>query len=276
MIDNWQQHIVLLANNSLYAELKCYPKAGLVSFKDSGSHQDMDHHTFLASIKVLDSYWSQMVELGINNAPFPELVTAGQLAENTMLNATNGINTHRGAIFIIGILVAACAAAYSTNSKINSIPKLIRSLWGEAILKHRTPKTSHGQQVRDKYLLSNNCDILQHAAGGFEDIFSEYLPLLKQFYPEHNEAAYLQLFYYLLAQVEDTNLLYRGGLTGLKFAQEQAQKFISAGGIAQHDWLLQAQLIHQQFIARNLSPGGCADLLAATIFVYHAEVELWG
>ena len=82
--------------------------------------------------------------------------------------------------------------------------------------------------------------------------------------------------YYILLQVQDTNLLYRGGLVGLEFAQAQAQKFISSGGIMQYDWLQYAQSIHQQFITRNLSPGGCADLLAATIFVYHAEVELWG
>jgi triphosphoribosyl-dephospho-CoA synthase len=274
--DNWQQRIVSLANNSLYAELECYPKAGLVSLVDIGSHRDMDHHTFLASIKALDDYWMQMVELGIKNAPFSELVVAGLAAEYVMLSTTNGVNTHRGAIFIVGILVAVCAVAYVTQAKFAMIPDLIRNLWGDSILKHHTNKTSHGQRVRDRYSLSNNSDIIQHAAGGFEDIFSQYLPLLKEFYPRYDEAAYIQLFYYILSQVQDTNLLYRGGLVGLEFAQAQAQKFISSGGIMQYDWLLYAQSIHQQFITRNLSPGGCADLLAATIFVYHAEVELWG
>ncbi len=275
MIDNWQQCIVSLANNSLYAELKCYPKAGLVSLVDSGSHRDMDHHTFLASIKALDDYWMQMVELGIKNAPFSELVVAGLAAEYVMLSTTNGVNTHRGAIFIVGILVAACAAAYVKQAKFAMIPDLIRNLWGASILQHRTSKISHGQQVRDRYL-SNKCDIIHHAAGGFEEIFSLYLSQLKEFYPKYGEVAYVQLFYILLSQVQDTNLLYRGGLVGLEFAQTQAQKFISAGGITQHDWLLNAQSTHREFIARNLSPGGCADLLAATIFVYHAEVELWG
>ena len=274
MIDNWQQRIVSLAHNSLYAELKCYPKAGLVSLVDSGSHHDMDKDTFLASIAALDYYWLQMIMLGEKNAPFSELVTAGKTAESAMLRATNNINTHRGAIFILGILVAACAASYVKQTKFAMIPDLIRDLWGASILQHRTSKISHGQQVRNRYL-SNKCDIIHHAASGFKEIFSLYLSQLKEFYPIYGEVAYVQLFYILLSQVQDTNLLYRGGLVGLEFAQTQAQKFISAGGITQQDWLPNSQSIHQQFIKRNLSPGGCADLLAATIFVYHAEVELW-
>lgn len=275
MINNWQQRIVSLAHNALYAELACYPKAGLVSLIDSGSHHDMDKDTFLASIAALDDYWLQMIMLGENNAPFSELVAAGKAAENAMLHATNDINTHRGTIFILGILVAGCAASYVKQAKFAIIPDLIRNLWGVSILQHRTNKISHGQQVRDQYLL-NKCDIIHHAADGFKDIFSLYLSQLKEFYPIYGEVAYVQLFYILLSQVQDTNLLYRGGLVGLEFAQAQAQKFINAGGITQHDWLLYAQSIHQQFITRNISPGGCADLLAATIFVYHAEVELWG
>jgi triphosphoribosyl-dephospho-CoA synthase len=275
MINNWQQRIVSLAHSSLYAELVCYPKAGLVSLIDNGSHHDMNKDTFLASIAVLDAYWMQMIMLGEKTAPFSELVAAGKTAENAMLRATNEINTHRGAIFILGILVAACAASYVKQIKFAMVPDLIRNLWGASILEHRTNKTSHGQQVRDKYL-SNKCDIIHHAAGGFGDIFSQYLPVLKKLYPRYSEAAYVQLFYILLSHVQDTNLLYRGGLAGLKFAQDQAQKFINTGGIMQRDWLIQAQSIHQQFIARNLSPGGCADLLATAIFVYHVEIELWG
>ncbi len=246
-----------------------------MSLIDSGSHHDMNKDTFLASIAALDDYWMQMIMLGEKNAPFSELVAAGKAAENAMLCATNDINTHRGAIFILGILVAGCAANYVKQAKFAMIPDLIRNLWGASILQHRTNKISHGQQVRDQYLL-NKCDIIHHAADGFGDIFSQYVPLLKIFYPRDGEAAYIQLFYYILSQVQDTNLLYRGGLVGLEFAQTQAQKFINAGGIMQTNWLIQAQSIHQQFITRNLSPGGCADLLAATIFVYHAEVELWG
>ena len=275
MINNWQQRIVSLAHNALYAELACYPKAGLVSLIDSGSHHDMDKDTFLASIAALDDYWLQMIMLGENNAPFSELVAAGKAAENAMLRATNNVNTHRGAIFILGVLVAACAASYVKQAKFAIIPDLIRNLWGASILQHQTDRTSHGQQVRDRYL-SNKCDIIQHAAGGFEDIFNQYLPVLKKFYPRHSEVAYVQLFYILLSQVQDTNLLYRGGLLGLEFAQDQALKFINAGGITQRDWLSGAQSIHREFVKRNLSPGGCADLLAATVFVYHAEVELWG
>ena len=274
MSNTWQSRLASLASQALYAELACYPKAGLVSFKDSGSHRDMDQSTFLASIAALDSYWPQMIALGMANAHFLQLVKAGKAAEKAMLAATNGVNTHRGAIFILGILSAACAASYAAGAKFSAVSGVIRELWGTALLTHR-PGATHGQQVRESYAEFGD-DIISAAAGGFKALFATYLPRLQELYPDHGKTAYVELFYYLVSSVADTNLLYRGGPDGWQFARQQALAFIRSGGIKQADWYLQAKSIHQQFIAANLSPGGCADLLAATIFVYNAEVELWG
>ena len=101
------------------------------------------------------------------------------------------------------------------------------------------------------------------------------LPAYRITYQSTNNSslARIQAFYALLAQIDDTNLLYRGGLSGLNFAQQAAQQFIDQGGVFQDSWFLQTQKIHQQFIAMNLSPGGCADLLGACLLIDQIETK---
>lgn len=269
-----QQQLIFLAREALYAELNCYPKAGLVSFVDSGSHLDMNSDTFLASIDALNSYWYTMLELGANGANFMELVAAGKNAERLMLQATQNINTHRGAIFIMGILLAGIAYAAANKLPFNCVPELIQQLWGQQLLEHQISVESHGKMVRRRYpdLAAN---IITDAAGGFVSIFETYLPWLRELYLSNSDKAYIELFYRLLSQVNDTNLLYRGGRAGLQFAQKLATEFINAGGVNQIDWFGQAEQIHRQLVMQQLSPGGCADLLAATIFIHSVEQEFW-
>lgn len=270
----WQNKLAGLASEALCAELVAYPKAGLVSLVDSGSHSDMNSATFLASINALDEYWRVIGELGARGAPFGELVGAGKQAEHIMLCATQNVNTHRGAIFIMGILLAGVAYAYSHQLPFSQIPQIIRQLWGAEIVEHQTLVESHGNSIRQRYpeLASN---LLSTAASGFSELFDNYLPCLHALYPQYDERAYLEIFYRLLAEVNDNNLLYRGGAAGLKLAQNLAAKFVENGGISQVDWLSQATHIHKKFIQHNLSPGGCADLLAATIFLHSVECNLW-
>jgi triphosphoribosyl-dephospho-CoA synthase len=81
------------------------------------------------------------------------------------------------------------------------------------------------------------------------------------------QAARVQSFFALLGSMEDTNLLHRGGSAGLHFAQEQAAGFIRQGGTEQPQWRERAAAVHRAFVARRLSLGGCADLLAITLFL---------
>ena len=92
---------------SLYDELSLYPKPGLVSLVDNGSHCDMDAGTFMRSLFALRRYFFHIAAAGAANAPFSELKRLGIAAERRMLAATGGVNTHRGAIFCIGMLCAA-------------------------------------------------------------------------------------------------------------------------------------------------------------------------
>jgi triphosphoribosyl-dephospho-CoA synthase len=105
---------------------------------------------------------------------------------------------------------------------------------------------------------------------GFPTLYALGLPALRAaeaLRPDDPEAVRVQICLALIADVEDTNLLHRGGATGLAFAQGAARDFLAAGGIGHPGWHARAQALHAAFVARNLSPGGCADLLAMTLFL---------
>ncbi|MEE7456094.1 hypothetical protein MRSR164_04535 [Methylobacterium radiotolerans] len=108
------------------------------------------------------------------------------------------------------------------------------------------------------------------AAAGFPSLYRVGLPALRrgrQARPGDAEAARVEACLALVAHVEDTNLLHRGGPAGFAFARAEAARFIAEGGVAQPDWRERAEALHRAFVARNLSPGGAADLLAMTLFV---------
>jgi triphosphoribosyl-dephospho-CoA synthase len=102
--------IARLAVRSLYHELALYPKPGLVSLRDNGAHRDMDAATFVRSLFSLRGYFATIAAAGMRDAGLAELQQLGIAAESRMLQATRGINTHRGAIFTLGLLAAAGVA----------------------------------------------------------------------------------------------------------------------------------------------------------------------
>jgi triphosphoribosyl-dephospho-CoA synthase len=89
--------------------------------------------------------------------------------------------------------------------------------------------------------------------------------------PGDTEAARVQACFALIASLEDTNLLHRGGMSGLRYAQCAARGFLDEGGVATRNWRKRANVVHQSFIARRLSPGGSADLLAMSLFIQACE-----
>ncbi|MDD5298705.1 MAG: triphosphoribosyl-dephospho-CoA synthase [Rhodocyclaceae bacterium] len=130
---NAAEHIGRLAIEALELELNLDPKPGLVTPTGRGSHSDMDHRTFLASSASLGGYFSDCASLGAAGVDFVELQRRGLAAERDMLAATGGINTHKGAIFTLGLL---CAAAGRSTSRPESgtLGASVSRHWGEAIL----------------------------------------------------------------------------------------------------------------------------------------------
>jgi len=270
--------IARIAVHSLYRELALYPKPGLVSFQDNGAHRDMDAATFVRSLFSLRGYFVAITAAGMRDAGFAELQRLGLVAESRMLLATRGINTHRGAIFTHGILAAAAgyAAAHDIPPTDDNLRAIVICNWSHdlrvvAVAHAATP--SHGQLMAARHGVAG---ARGEALLGFPSVFGNALPALRFALARGADAqqALLHTFFVLLAQTADTNVLFRGGSEGLQFIQSQAGEFLARGSVFETGWQAYAEPLHRECSARNLSPGGCADLLSASWFVHQLQSEL--
>lgn len=270
-----------MAADALTAELETFPKPGLVSPVDAGSHDDMDAHTFRRSIAALRPYFGLLAQAGADGADMTVLRRIGIVAEDAMLVATGGVNTHRGAIFALGLLCAAGGAAirddqHADRSLALSAARLctiVSRRWGRAISRGPIPLASHGSIALRRFGAGG---ARAEAANGFPSALQVALPALRagRRLAGAEEPARVHAFFALLAAMEDTNLLYRGGAAGLNAARAAARRFLASGGVGDRAWLAGAEAVHRLFVARRLSPGGSADLLAVAIFLDGIESGL--
>ena len=259
------------ACSALLAELVCFPKPGLVSFVDRGAHRDMDAGTFLASIGALEDYFPAIAQAGAAGSPLSELRRLGLLAERRMLRATDGVNTHRGAVFALGLLCAAAARLGAAGAPLRGedIARAVPSLWGDELATAAAPRPgaeSHGERASRLY---NAAGARGEAMGGFPALRQAVLPALRRARDAGacEEQAAVEAFLASVAVLEDTNLLHRAGPEGLRFARDQAAGFLRAGGIRAPAGPSRALALHRAFVARWLSPGGSADMLSAALFL---------
>ncbi len=260
------QDIGRAATLSLYDELALSPKPGLVTLTCRGSHDDMDAHTFMRSLLALRGYYVRMAELGAHGARFDALERCGIAAEARMLAATRGINTHRGAIFMLGLL---CAAAGSVGRRASpaELRATLLALWGPALAaRAQRPSTLPGGQAAQRYQLRSAS---AEAALGFPTLFETTEPALRQRLSGGlaRSTSRLDALFATIAVLDDSNLAHRGGLAGLRHAQAQARAFLAAGGAGRPGGLQAAAAIGHDFVQRRLSPGGAADTLAAACWL---------
>jgi triphosphoribosyl-dephospho-CoA synthase len=268
-------HIGRLVVRSLYQELALFPKPGLVSFIDAGAHNDMNASTFMRSLFSLRRYFVDIATAGMRDAGFYELQQFGLAAESRMLRATHGINTHRGAIFTHGILAAAagCAIARNIAPSDSNLRSIVARNWGRdlrafEVARGATP--SHGQLMAARHGVTGARGEAMHA---FPSVFEIALPALRSALHSGSDTrhALLHAFFVLMAGTEDTNVLFRCGVEGLSFIQAQASEFLDRGSVFSPGWQERAESLHRHCTANNLSPGGCADLLAAAWFVHQLQ-----
>ena len=269
-IPSWPQAIAALAERSLLLEISTWPKPGLVSDIDNGSHTDMDAAMFRRSAAVICPFFAELVEMGGRNSDISVLRKIGLRAERAMLKATQGVNTHRGAIFGLGLLCAAAGLRAAEHASV-TIPlgKLVRLRWGRDIAGGPRLPGSHGETAGHRYGAGG---ARQEAARGFPSVYEIGLPALTtRMTAKDDETSRVQACFAIIAVLEDTNLLHRGGTDGLRFAQLAAQSFLERGGVQQPNWLECAETAHREFVERRLSPGGAADILAMSLFVRELE-----
>ena len=268
----YYENIGKTAQWALEQEVLLAPKPGLVDSHNTGSHSDLSVDLMLLSAKTLSPYFTEMAA---DSSLLPSLTlirhAIGQIgrdAEVEMMKATNNVNTHRGAIWALGLL---SAAASQETGKITAV-KLCRDAGEIAKIDDiNTPATfSKGKAACQKYKVNG---AKQEAQLGFPSIVNLALPALRnsRLNGDDESAARLNALMAIMTELSDTCVLSRSGIEGLNYMQQQAQKVLNLGGAATtagYQALL-AFGIHME--ALNASPGGAADLLAATLFVDELE-----
>lgn len=274
-------HIAELATKALLYEVAVTPKPGLVDRYGSGAHRDMDFYTFLSSTAALTPHFREMVRTGIQSAEekagitFQKLQFRGKMAESAMRSATAGVNTHKGAIFSVGVLCGALGRLYGQRREISpdnafaESAALVRESFEEFTRGDRPSGGTVGDRLFREYGITG---VRGEAAEGFPSVRRIGLPILKNTLREGrspDEAGYTALLH-LIATVTDTNLIARSDYEVQKQIQQGLRDWLKT-----HDTVppALAQTIDQIFTRRNLSPGGCADLLAVSWMMYFLEQE---
>lgn len=261
-----------LAQKALFLEVCCTPKPGLVDRNNSGSHRDMDIFTFLRSIAALGDYFLECAQIGEETAhlpakdTFPRLRQAGIHAEQAMFAATGGVNTHRGAIFTLGLLCGSAGRLDSCDPEtlcqeaaamVQGI--VVRELAG---VSEKTAATA-GQQIYLRYGITG---VRGEAEQGFPAVLKFGLPVLTRGL-DFNDSGCAALLA-ILAHSEDTNLINRGGRQTQLQLKNRLQSLLQENPYPSQQVL---QQLDEEFIQKNLSPGGSADLLAACYFLQQLE-----
>lgn len=274
LVDTFREHdaetAASLAVRALLYEVCTTPKPGLVDRSNSGSHRDMDIFTFMNSASTLWPYFAQCVRVGHDTAARPASETfaslrwPGKLAESAMLNATGGVNTHKGAIFSMGLACAALGRLDRENwSRSELILDQIAAMVEGTVERDLAGLTqgkaaTAGQQF---YLDYGITGIRGEAESGFPTVLEYGLPALEnglkqgKSLDEAGAAAMLAL----LAHTVDTNMIARGGIEAYRQRSEQVRKLLVNSTYPEKAIV---QALDREFIWANLSPGGSADLLA--------------
>jgi triphosphoribosyl-dephospho-CoA synthase len=262
-----------LATRALVLEVELTPKPGLVDLANTGAHRDMDLGTFRASIAALEPWFPRFVTAGAATRHLPaaramaRLRPLGLACEGAMLQATGGVNTHKGGIFSLGLALAALGRTGSLDREriCAGVASLCRDLVDQDLGAPGADDTAGAHLYRAYGIRGARGE----AASGFRTVREIGLPAFEGALRAGlgEEGALFEALLHLLAFNEDTNLVHRGGPGGLAHVQTRARALIRAGGAAAPGFLEAMTAFDGELIQANLSPGGSADLLALTWFL---------
>lgn len=251
-----------LAQKALMFEAMTTPKPGLVDRENSGSHRDMDLFSFASSACALRPYFEECVMLGIHHASAEQLQYAGMQAEDAMFAAAHA-NTHKGAIFSLGILCHAIGWC-GENAALGTILQKAAET-GLCYLSQMPAAElaqTGGERQYHQYGLTG---ARGEATSGFRTVAEAALPALEQALAKGKtlEAACLHTLLQLMAQVQDSNIIRRAGMEGQQWVMQQAKQLLQSGYTR-----ADLQKLNEAFVQKNISPGGSADLLAVAVFLH--------
>jgi triphosphoribosyl-dephospho-CoA synthase len=253
-----------MAVDALIDEADLSPKPALVDRRGNGAHNDLHlglmHASALSLWPTFKSMAEAAIEFGEIGLPLREaLGRIGREGEQAMLATTHGVNTHRGAIWALGLLTAAAALEPRTIT-------LNAAKLAQLNDRHAPQSMSHGAQVAQRYGARG---AREEAQLGFPSVMQRGLPQLHQSRRQNagEQNARLDALLAIMTELADTCVLYRAGPEGIRAMQRGAQAVLDAGGSATLAGRRQLHELDNQLLALNASPGGAADLLAACLFI---------
>lgn len=278
--------IAILAYQSLVSEVQLAPKPGLVDPDSNGAHDDMDYPLFLKSIAALKVYLLAYIEAGYQSTSEQQLFLAlrqiGQEAENQMLLATNQINTHKGANFSYALILGAIGRASQTltlselvNLNFKPVFEIVRDMTKGLVSRDFSQiaskvQLSYGEQLYVEYGFTG---IRGEAEAGYPSLEYIALPTLQKYRMLPEDDRHLLLMLTLMTEVQDMNLVHRGGIDGWQMVQKVAAEILQETD----DMVLVRRKLRQfdaQLIEAHLSPGGTADLLSLGIFLERLKYSM--
>lgn len=286
MNDEFCKVVGRIAIKAMLYEVSATPKPGLVDRNNSGAHRDMDYFTFIDSTLALDKTFYDCTLAGMNfqgenfSLMMNTLRSIGIEGEKRMFGATNGVNTHKGLIFSMGIISAAVGTIYARgiNSSLTAelvcqrVMEITRGLSERELCAiNDKDKLTYGEKVYKIYGVKG---IRGEAESGFITVGKYGIPIMKQLMDEKKgniNDILVQVLLYLMAVTEDINILGRHDLSTLNYVKDSAEKILKAGGIFEDEGRTKIIQLDKEFIMRNISPGGSADLLAVTVMLYLLE-----
>ncbi|MBU7568468.1 triphosphoribosyl-dephospho-CoA synthase CitG [Weissella hellenica] len=272
----YNQQVVNAALQALLYEVSVTPKPGLVDPASVGAHDDMDVFTFIDSAITLRPYFEAVYQQAINfdkrdlSELFEQIRPLGITAEQEMFAATNNVNTHKGAIFSLGILVAATGVLerqkipYDTTKLMMVVEKMLTHL-----LKNDFADLSAKKELtagEKQFLQYGKGGIREEAAAGYPTVIKVALPYLRRNNGTRNQRL-LNTLMLIVKSSQDSNLIKRAGnVNVLPWVKEKVDFFFSLGGSQTEGGRLYLEQLDNLFIEKNLSLGGSADLLILTIY----------
>lgn len=262
-----------LATRALKAELNTTPKPGLVDTHDSGAHRDMDHALMMRSIRALHPYFVQLATLGYDSPQLPahnDIVSIGLEAEKAMFKSTGGVNTYKGALFSMGLALTAATyiigrgkVAMTTHGKEYVPGDLLSAIIIQLANGFPDTRGTHGSQAKQAAQAGGSLkSALDNAREGYTQLFGEWLPFYETRIKGDDSYVKHKTLLRIMCDLDDTNIVYRtdyATMLNVKTLARHLLEDFSEAGIED---------MNRDFVSRNISPGGSADMLALVVFLF--------
>ncbi|WP_298838493.1 triphosphoribosyl-dephospho-CoA synthase CitG [Clostridium sp.] len=265
------------AIQAMIYEISCFPSPGLISPVSNGAHTDMNLYTFIDSTSTLSKYLALFVQEGLSGKTYKEIFNGirriGVEAEKDMFAKTKGINTHKGMLFLMGVACAATGKAIFEKKEFKCIQDIIKEMTkgiveNELSSLEDNAQLSHGEKLFLKYKIQG---VRGEVEKGMPTVFNFALNFYKQNLQLNINDRLVHTLIGIMQICDDTTIIYRHNPQVLLDVRKKTIDIIKLGGMKTDIGRSKIDSLCVEFIEKNISPGGSADLLSVTIFLFLVE-----